>query len=124
MMNKRRFSADFETCTWIENETYVWCWATCEIGAEYVTEWGTDIDSFFKWCEIQGNIDIYFHNLKFDGEFIINYLLSNNFRCVNTKEQRKEKKKQILHIQFLLDNIFQKLYMDLHKDRDPSLQNL
>lgn len=93
MMNKRRFSADFETCTWIENETYVWCWATCEIGAEYVTEWGTDIDSFFKWCEIQGNIDIYFHNLKFDGEFIINYLLSNNFRCVNTKEQRKEKKK-------------------------------
>ena len=30
----KKFTADFETCTWLENETYVWAWATCEIGNE------------------------------------------------------------------------------------------
>ena len=28
----QKFTADFETATWLENETYVWAWAICEIG--------------------------------------------------------------------------------------------
>ena len=28
----KKFTADFETATWLEDETYVWAWATCEIG--------------------------------------------------------------------------------------------
>ena len=28
----KKFTADFETATWLENETYVWAWAICEIG--------------------------------------------------------------------------------------------
>ena len=28
----KKFTADFETATWLPNETYVWAWAICEIG--------------------------------------------------------------------------------------------
>lgn len=75
---KVRYTADFETATWLENETYVWCWAVCDIDTN-ATEWGTDIESFILWCQLHTDSDIYFHNLKFDGEFIISYLLNNGY---------------------------------------------
>ena len=28
----QKFTADFETATWLSDETYVWAWAVCEIG--------------------------------------------------------------------------------------------
>ena len=40
---------------------------------------GNNIDSFFEFCMEQKNPEIYFHNLKFDGEFIISYLLTQIF---------------------------------------------
>ena len=30
----KKFTADFETATWKKDETWVWAWATCEIGNE------------------------------------------------------------------------------------------
>ena len=30
----KKFTADFETATWVEDETWVWAWAICEIGNE------------------------------------------------------------------------------------------
>ena len=30
----KKFTADFETAVWLEDETWVWAWATCEIGNE------------------------------------------------------------------------------------------
>jgi len=80
---KRRYSADFETVTWKEGETSVWCWAVCEIGDVNNTSWGTDIESFMTWCKNADNGIVYFHNLKFDGEFILHYLLTHDFRCNN-----------------------------------------
>lgn len=78
-----RFTADFETVTWKENETSVWSWAVSEIGNSDQTEWGTDIESFLEWCKTSGNSIIYFHNLKFDGEFIISWLLNHGYVCNN-----------------------------------------
>ena len=28
----KKYVGDFETCTWLKDETYVWAWAVCEIG--------------------------------------------------------------------------------------------
>lgn len=86
MLSQKRFTADFETATWLEEETYVWCWAVAEISKGYPTEWGTDIDTFIDWCKCQQSCLIYFHNLKFDGEFIISYLLTHNYKCRNGKK--------------------------------------
>ena len=70
----KKFTADFETCTWLEDETYVWAWALCEIGGKFETIVGTNIESFFEEIDSLNNPQIYFHNLKFDGSFLISYL--------------------------------------------------
>lgn len=48
---------------------------------------GKDIDSFINYCSlINESSSFYFHNLKFDGEFIIHYLLTHGFVHVNEKK--------------------------------------
>lgn len=48
---------------------------------------GEDIDSFINYCSlINESSSFYFHNLKFDGEFIIYYLLTHGFVHVNEKK--------------------------------------
>lgn len=85
--NVKKFTADFETATnkWDENETWVWAWATCEIGTEKI-EIGNNIDSFIEFCKSQKNPIFYFHNLKFDSEFVIYWLLTHGFKHVEKKE--------------------------------------
>ena len=86
----KKFTADFETATWNEDETWVWAWATCEIGNEENIQIDNNIDSFIEFCEKEKNPIIYFHNLKFDGEFIIYWLLTHGFKWVEKKEDIKE----------------------------------
>ena len=87
----KKFTADFETATWLEDETYVWAWATCEIGNSENLKIGTEIDEFINYCIEEKNSTWYFHNLKFDGEFIIYYLLQNGFKHVEKKEEIEDK---------------------------------
>ena len=82
----KKFTADFETATWVENETWVWAWATSEIGNEENIKIDNNINSFMEFCKQEKNSVFYFHNLKFDGEFIIYYLLKNGFKHVDKKE--------------------------------------
>ena len=83
----KRFSADFETATWFTDRTYVWAWAVCEIGNEENIVIENSIDSFMKYCEKQKNATFYFHNLKFDGSFILDWLLRNNFKFVKDRKE-------------------------------------
>lgn len=64
--NVKKFTADFETCVWCEDETWVWAWATCEIGNEENIKIDNNIDSFMEFCKQEKNATFYFHNLKFD----------------------------------------------------------
>ena len=83
----KKFTADFETATWLENETYVWAWATCEIGNNENIEIGNNIETFIEFCKKEKNSIFYFHNLKFDGEFIIWWAIQNGFKHVEKKEE-------------------------------------
>ena len=78
----KKFVGDFETCTWLENETYVWAWALCEIGNEKNIKVGNDIGIFFEHLKREYNPVVYMHNLSFDGEFIIYYLLKNGYKHI------------------------------------------
>ena len=82
----KKFTADFETATWLEDETFVWAWATCEIGNEENLKIDNNIDSFIEYCKQEKNSTFYFHNLKFDGEFIIYWALTHGFKHVQEKE--------------------------------------
>ena len=84
----KRFTADFETATWKKDETWVWAWGLCDIENPEKVEVGNTIESFFERIKKENNPYIYFHNLKFDGEFIIYYLLKNDFEWVETQERR------------------------------------
>lgn len=84
----RRFTADFETSTWVDDETWVWAWALCDIEDPTKVEVGNSIESFFERIRKESNPYIYFHNLKFDGEFILYYLMKNGYEYVETKEKR------------------------------------
>lgn len=83
----KKFTADFETAVWKEDETWVWAWAVCEIGNSENIIIDNNIDSFMKFCKSQKNASFYFHNLKFDGEFIIYWALTHGFKHVEKKEE-------------------------------------
>lgn len=61
----KKFTGDFETATWVENETWVWAWALCDISSEEV-QIGTNIDEYIEYCKNEKNCEVYMHNLKFD----------------------------------------------------------
>lgn len=76
-----QFVADFETNTTPEllQENPVWLWAYCEISDSPTPVYGCGLDSFFNVIDSMNNADIYFHNLKFDGEFIVYWLLNHGY---------------------------------------------
>ena len=86
-----KYTADFETATWLKDETYVWAWAVSEIGNADNIIIGEDIESFIDWCIKNHNSTLYFHNLKFDGEFIISYLFNNGYEYIEDRKEKKDK---------------------------------
>lgn len=82
----KHFTADFETTTWEEDKTRVWAWATCNVEDEKI-EIGNNIDDFIKFCKKEKNSMWYFHNLKFDGEFLIYWCLTHNFKHVTKRDE-------------------------------------
>ena len=86
-----KYTADFETCTWLSDETYVWAYAICDIDNPENIIIGNNIDDFMSWCSDGKNPTCYFHNLKFDGEFILYWLFKNGFAHIKDKKERKDK---------------------------------
>lgn len=87
----RKFTADFETTT-DPNDCRVWAYAICEIGNVDNFIYGNNIEDFIKFCENKNeNYEIYFHNLKFDGEFIFSYLLNNGYQVIKSKNEKQDK---------------------------------
>lgn len=80
------YTADFETVN-DPNDCRVWAWAILSINeSEYYT--GTDIKSFMKQIEKLKNAEIWFHNLRFDGSFVLYELFRQDFEYSNKKESR------------------------------------
>lgn len=82
-----RYCADFETITNPE-DCRVWAYAIAEVGNIDNFHYGNSIDDFMEFIEKNQAI-YYFHNLKFDGEFIIHWLLNHGFKH-SKKPQEKE----------------------------------
>ncbi len=84
------YSADFETRAGEkaneEQKTWVWGWAICKIQDFEEVKTGNNIESFLNYIASPGNKIVYFHNLKFDGVFIMDYLLKNGFTHVTTRK--------------------------------------
>lgn len=89
---KLKLVADFETTTRNDTEC-VWLWDVCRISDLNHVANGTKIEEFIDYVnDINIGCDIYFHNLKFDVSFIINYLLKNGCRLNQNDNIKKLKK--------------------------------
>ena len=86
-----RFTADFETTTDTE-DCRVWAYCICNIDNWKEKIYGNCIEDFLSWCEFNPDNILYFHNLKFDGEFILSYLLKNGW--THTTERKFYRKKE------------------------------
>lgn len=75
--------ADFETTT-DATDCRVWAWAVCfcdDLGNVYI---GTDIDSFLLFAA-KHRADYYFHNLGFDGKFLVDRLFHLGYRWTSDR---------------------------------------
>lgn len=87
----KKFTADFETNV-DELDCRVWAYAICEIGNTDNFIYGNNIEDFIKFCANKNeNYTLYFHNLKFDGEYIFYYLLKNGYEYIRDKKERRDK---------------------------------
>lgn len=72
----RYFAADFETTVYKgQTFTEVWASAFCELETEDVKIFGSIDETFDYFSKLNGNIVLYYHNLKFDGAFWLSYLI-------------------------------------------------
>ena len=78
------FAADFET-TAQEDDCRVWAWCYADITEPENCHIGNNILSFMDEIRETGGI-YYFHNLKFDGNFILYWLLTNGYKWCNAKK--------------------------------------
>lgn len=85
---KNYWTADFETTTDV-NDCRVWAYSLCNIEDYHKFCWGTSIDDFFDWImEYDGNLKIFYHNLKFDAQFLLSYLFIHSFKWVDTSKEK------------------------------------
>ena len=70
MAGSNRYAADFETTTDV-NDCRVWAYSVYGIDEDEFI-YGNSLDDFMEWCQSgRENKTCYFHNLSFDGEYLI-----------------------------------------------------
>ena len=78
MRNYRKFMCDFETTVYGgQKSTEVWASASVELYAENVQIFHSINEQFNYFKSLDCDIIAYYHNLKFDGNFWLSYLLTD-----------------------------------------------
>lgn len=86
MKNAKILVGDFETTTGDITHTEVWSSAFAELNTENVVIFTNIEDGFYYLCSFYSNLIVYYHNLKFDGQFWLNYLMKDlEFEYTNEK---------------------------------------
>lgn len=82
----QKIVADFETTTQRDD---VRAWAVCGVDIETskTVFLDTSLGKFMDWLSNKNTV-CYFHNLKFDGEFILSWLLTNGFKLSESRETK------------------------------------
>lgn len=78
--------ADFET-TVTPNDLRVWAACAVDIETLETVHLGNSIHGFFEWLKDK-NTKCYMHNLKFDGEWLLSYLLLHGYKYSKTPTEK------------------------------------
>ena len=114
-MKKRSFirvAADFETTSYKgQTTTEVWAAAFTTVGIEKVLVCNS-IEAFFSGIrKYVGNVQVYFHNLKFDGHFILDYFIRNYEQAIENNEFLPEKHMRNATFKYLISDMGQWYYI-------------
>lgn len=88
-----KWIGDFETTSSEkyrkDGTSHVWACGLCEVGNPENVVILRSLKEFMLWCEKQETNDkIYFHNLRFDGNFIVQWLLKNGYKHAPTPKDK------------------------------------
>lgn len=92
------YMCDFETIN-DEDDCRVWAWCAAPVECPDNTSLGIDITGFMEFMFKRGGI-FFFHNLKFDGGFIVDWLFRNGFQHVYRTMPKRGKPKKLEPGQF------------------------
>ena len=84
------FTADFETTT-DPLDCRVWACGLCSIDETHTFKYGNSLEWFINFAKRNIGSTFYFHNLKFDGEFILCYLFEHGYKHVTDRKKLKSK---------------------------------
>lgn len=84
------FTADFETTT-DPLDCRVWACGICSIDETHSFKYGNSLEWFIEFAKNNTGSTFYFHNLKFDGEFILCYLFEHGYKYVTDRKKLKTK---------------------------------
>lgn len=84
------FTADFETTT-DPLDCRVWACGICSIDETHSFKYGNSLEWFIEFAKNNPGSTFYFHNLKFDGEFILCYLFEHGYKHVTDRKKLKTK---------------------------------
>lgn len=113
------YVADFETTTDV-NDCRVWAWGLVEIGNTTNFKYGNSIDSFMEEMETlsKKNEIVFFHNIKFDGEFLLHWGFTHGFTHVENRSDITDKTMTSLisdkGVFYSIEFIFKKFKTRLH----------
>lgn len=82
------YAADLET-SGDENGVWCWYWGICNLMEPERIYKGLNIESLMHWINTGDKI-IYFHNLRFDGGYILDYLFRTGYKWVSKKAKLLE----------------------------------
>ena len=84
------WTADFETTT-DEDDCRVWAYSMSNIEEPSKFIYGTSISEFFEFfAKSKQNCKVWFHNLKFDGIYLLNHLFLEGFEWVEKREDIRD----------------------------------
>lgn len=84
-LKSQKIVSDFETTT-DKNDVRVWAVCSVDIDTDETVFISNSIEEYFDWLKDKNTV-CYFHNLKFDGEFILHYLLTHGYKYSDRAEE-------------------------------------
>lgn len=83
------YAADFETTT-DPNDCRVWAYGLCNIENPNEFMYGNTLEGFIDWCKGKENYTLYFHNLRFDSEYILSYLGTHGYSYIDDVKDKAD----------------------------------
>ena len=115
-IKRLKLMADFETTTDPE-DCRVWAGCAVDIEKLEVVHIGNDLDGFMEYLRNKNTV-CYFHNLKFDGEFILHWLFTHGFRY---EDSRKDNTFQCLITD---DGLFYSIEVIFHRHKSKKYEKV